>query len=99
AMKPPCDHIAASDIVVCRHDEMRQQRLVGEGFACCSRRVSTAEYSRAILSGPSEERRSSWVRREASARRSARLTISPCPFPSIAACGSSTKLLNPSESQ
>ena len=28
-MKPPCDHIAASDIVVCRHDEMRQQRLVG----------------------------------------------------------------------
>ena len=28
-MKPPCDHIAASDIVVCGHDEMRQQRLVG----------------------------------------------------------------------
>src|SRR5665811_1271995 len=27
-MKPSCDHIAASDIVMCRHDEIRQQRLV-----------------------------------------------------------------------
>jgi phosphomannose isomerase type I-like protein len=34
-----------------------------------------------------------------SARRSARLTIVPCPMPSIAACGSSTKLFNPSDSQ
>jgi hypothetical protein len=29
AIKPPCGHIVAFDIVVCRHDEMRQQRLVG----------------------------------------------------------------------
>jgi hypothetical protein len=28
-LKPPCDHIAAPDVVVCRHDEMRQQRLIG----------------------------------------------------------------------
>jgi hypothetical protein len=29
AIKPPCDHIVAFDIVVCRQDEMRQQWLVG----------------------------------------------------------------------
>jgi len=34
-----------------------------------------------------------------SAVDSVRLTISPCPGPSIAACGSSTKLFSPSESQ
>jgi hypothetical protein len=60
---------------------------------------SSTENSRAIMSGPKETSISICARRDASALRSARLMNSPCPAPSIAACGLSTKLVSPSESQ
>jgi hypothetical protein len=45
-----------------------------------------------MRSGPKSCSRSSCFAREASARLSVKFTISPCAGPSIALCGSSTKL-------
>ena len=62
-------------------------------------KVDSAAHSRATASGPRSSSSSTCAEREAAARRSVRLTISPPPFPSIAAWGASTKLSRPSESQ
>jgi hypothetical protein len=62
-------------------------------------RAASAAAWRAIRSGPSERRSSTCPLREAAARRSVRLTIVPWQCPSIAACGASTKLVSPSDSQ
>ena len=79
AVEAARDHVLGAHVVMRRHDEMRQRQL-----AACGRRrraaaspLSMRAYSWAMRSGPSDCSRSSWARREASARRSVRLTISP----------------------
>ena len=93
AVQPSRDDVFGANIVVRRHYEMRQQ-------GCTSTCVlgSATFQPRELAHDPvraREESRSSCAQRDVSARRSARLTISPCPAPSIAACGSSTKLCQP----
>ena len=86
AVQPSREDVTRSDVVVWRHYEMRKHSL--------RRRLSRkAESSETIRSGPRPLSSSNWAVREVSARLSVRFTISPWTCPSIALCGSSTKLL------
>ena len=56
-MKPPCDHIAASDVVVCRHDEMRQQWLGGGGLRLLfTASLKGREFARNLVRSEREEK-------------------------------------------
>jgi hypothetical protein len=98
AVQTSGDDVLGPDIVMVGHDEMRQQGLSlrSRTFDAVSRQPGKLPFD-PIWSELAEM--PSCRRREASARRSVRLMITPCSTPSIAACGSSTKLCRPSESQ
>ena len=76
-VKAGAEHIARAHVVMRGHDEMGQRELDGDRARRFRGLASIAASSRVRRSGPSECRSSSWARRETSARRSVRLTISP----------------------
>ena len=93
-------HVAWADIVMSRHDQMRQRELHRNGL--CVVRFSPTRQGRQFARDPVWTQGLQNAKLTAArglARRSVRLMISPCPIPSMAEWGSSTKLFKPSESQ
>ena len=78
------------------HDEMRQHRLRRLGGTRSPQRCAI---SRAMPSGPSVARMSSCAAPRGLGAAIGQVDDVALPQPSIAACGSSTKLFSPSESQ
>ena len=93
AVQPSREDVARSDVVVGRHDEMREHGLRRAPLRTRRKARQT------MRSGPRRLAVPAGRSREVSARLSVRFTISPCAGPSIALCGSSTKLLRSSECQ
>ena len=79
--------------------EMRQRELPLRAGPRRLRGIERSANSRGDAVRPERLQQVELAAARRSARWSVRLTISPCPVPSIAACGSSTKLVSPSESQ
>ena len=97
----PCsrrsDHVLGAHVVMRRHDEMRQQRLL-DG----RRRASSPSSRRQLASDAVRAERAEELeltRRDAFRAPVGQVDDLALPRPSIAACGSSTKLSRPSESQ
>ena len=92
AMQPPGEDVARAHVVMRRHDEVRQQSLcrgsARERRQLGNNAIRTQIVQEVELPGAGF-----------SARLSVKLTISPCTGPSIALCGSSTKLFRVSECQ
>ena len=91
AVQASCDDVFRPNVVMGGHDEMRQHRLgpADPPLRHCHPAVwqAAARFRRAPVAENVELPLS-----RASARRSVRLTITPWSTPSIAECGSSTKL-------
>jgi hypothetical protein len=95
-MQPSGNDVLCLDLVMGGHDEMREHELLRRRWRIDTRYLHQlpldpvwSEVAEKVELSPSRGFRAPIVR----------LTMVPCATPSIASCGSSTKLLRPSESQ